>query len=470
MSVNITITTAGRAALVNATNTGTAPVTITQVGISQTAVVPSVGATTLAGELKRIAGVAGEVVSADTIHINMTDESSDAYSLRSFALYLASGTLFAIYGQTDPLIVKTAGSIAAISIDTIFADINAALLTFGNANFTNPPATTERQGVVELATVPEAQVGLDALRALTPASAKAAVLGWLLSQDGSGSGLDADMLDGQDGAFYTNIAARLGFTPVNRGGDTMTGLLSLFANPSSVLHATPKQYVDGLVTAAALIAKIVAVDGSGSGLDADLLDGQDGSFYANIVARLGFSPVQQGTGIGQLQNLVKLGWSGSRLKATVDNSDQGNIVFDGQLGDVWRNSNDGSGSGLDADMLDGLHATDFVRSVDSGNYGSDANGYWERRPNGVWEMWGQVYLPYVSNVVTTSITFPRGGFPSQCQWVGGNANGPANPSHHPIVVMSEGILAGGCTIVADTGKSDQQIQAGRYVMWRAIGI
>src|SRR5437868_6638053 len=33
--------------------------------------------------------------------------------------------------------------------------------------------------------------------------------------------------------------------------------------------------------------------------------------------KLGFTPVQQGTGVGQLSNLVKLGWSaGSKLKAT----------------------------------------------------------------------------------------------------------------------------------------------------------
>jgi hypothetical protein len=41
---------------------------------------------------------------------------------------------------------------------------------------------------------------------------------------------------------------------------------------------------------------------------------------------LGFTPVQQGTGIGQLGNTVKIGWSGSRIKATVDSTDLGNIL------------------------------------------------------------------------------------------------------------------------------------------------
>jgi hypothetical protein len=53
------------------------------------------------------------------------------------------------------------------------------------------------------------------------------VLSKLLTVDGAGSGLDADLLDGQSGAYYTNIVARLGYTPVNLAGDTMTGALGV---------------------------------------------------------------------------------------------------------------------------------------------------------------------------------------------------------------------------------------------------
>lgn len=41
--------------------------------------------------------------------------------------------------------------------------------------------------------------------------------------------------------------------------------------------------------------------------------------------RLGFTPVQQGGGIGQATNKVKIGWSSNGLKATVDESDLGYI-------------------------------------------------------------------------------------------------------------------------------------------------
>lgn len=44
---------------------------------------------------------------------------------------------------------------------------------------------------------------------------------------------------------------------------------------------------------------------------------------------LGYTPVQQGTGVGQLSNTVKLGWSAdAQLKATVDSTDLGSMWTD----------------------------------------------------------------------------------------------------------------------------------------------
>ena len=63
-------------------------------------------------------------------------------------------------------------------------------------------------------------------------------------------------------------------------------------------------------------------DGAGSGLDADLLDGQQGSYYTAITARLGYTPVQNGGGYAQWGNLVKIGWDGgSAIRVTVDSTD-----------------------------------------------------------------------------------------------------------------------------------------------------
>jgi hypothetical protein len=50
---------------------------------------------------------------------------------------------------------------------------------------------------------------------------------------------------------------------------------------------------------------------------------------------LGYTPVQQGTGTDQHPNVIKIGWNNTeaRLKATVDTTNLGNIVFDSQT--VW---------------------------------------------------------------------------------------------------------------------------------------
>lgn len=196
MAITIIVTNAGRAALVNAANTGTNAVTISQLGITATAFAADPAQVALPGEIKRIASVAGVVVADDAIHVTASDVTTDAYTMRGFALYLADGTLFALYGQAGAILNKTAESMMLLAADIAFADIDATMIEFGDTNFVLPPATTEILGLVELATTAEGQAGSDNSRVLTPYVGKQSVLGWLLSQDGAGSGLDADLLDG----------------------------------------------------------------------------------------------------------------------------------------------------------------------------------------------------------------------------------------------------------------------------------
>ncbi|SAK23306.1 phage Tail Collar domain protein [Burkholderia multivorans] len=59
-----------------------------------------------------------------------------------------------------------------LASDIVFKSIDASQLEFGPATFLNPPATTERKGVVELATQDEVAAGTDAARAVTPATLK----------------------------------------------------------------------------------------------------------------------------------------------------------------------------------------------------------------------------------------------------------------------------------------------------------
>ena len=58
-------------------------------------------------------------------------------------------------------------------------------------------------------------------------------------------------------------------------------------------------------------------------LNVGLLNSQSGSYYADIPARLGYTPVQKGTGTGQGANIVKIGWLGSQLGLEVDSTNFG---------------------------------------------------------------------------------------------------------------------------------------------------
>lgn len=102
-------------------------------------------------------------------------------------------------------------------------------------------------------------------------------------------------------------------------------------------------------------------DGSGSGMDADLLDGQDGTFYrsaTNIntgtldVARLPFTPVQQGGGTSQLPNKVYIGYNGSQLGLQIDSSN---------FGATWPINI----SGLAATASSAVNATNATNAVNS---------------------------------------------------------------------------------------------------------
>lgn len=73
--------------------------------------------------------------------------------------------------------------------------------------------------------------------------------------DGSGSGLDADLLDGQNSSYYASVAyvdnkvaASIPSLEgrVSTTGDSMTGYLTLNGNPVSGNHAATKAYVDAV--------------------------------------------------------------------------------------------------------------------------------------------------------------------------------------------------------------------------------
>lgn len=168
MSFTLTITTAGLDALVDAQNGVTGAIQVAEVGFSDQEVTAAPTLTALPGEFKRIGAISGTSISETVIHMTAQDSSSDIYVLRSFALYLADGTLFAAYSQAEPIISKAAVLNLQLAFDIAFQDAIAGDIEFGDATFLFPPATETVKGVAEIATQAEVDAGTDDQRFVTP--------------------------------------------------------------------------------------------------------------------------------------------------------------------------------------------------------------------------------------------------------------------------------------------------------------
>ena len=175
MASKIVITDAGRAEILNATQTGTDAVKLTQVAFGAGKYTASADMTELQSEIKRLDITSGKPVDKDIISFAVLDKSSDSYTAYEFGVFTEKGTLFAVYSQTTPIVQKASGSQSTLAVDIKLVDISATSVTFGDASFVLPPATEEVQGVIELATEEEILTGTDNHRAVTPATLAARI-------------------------------------------------------------------------------------------------------------------------------------------------------------------------------------------------------------------------------------------------------------------------------------------------------
>ena len=284
---------------------------------------------------------------------------------------------------------------------------------------------------------------------------------WTAGNDGSGSGLDADTLDGLQGSSYGQLSAAQTWTATNTfngllkvtggayPGNNNTGIyhdatsgLVLFGtgttgdillankNGSTIFEvATGTAVVNfaGTPTVAGSTVWHAGNDGSGSGLDADTVDGVQAAAFA-LLAGATFSG---NVGIGVAPSFP-LDVAGAGVNFAVRSTDTNNATFRGYVNGVergkmaftntgtvlfeangtqsmvlastglaitgtlsstgamtvagstvWHAGNDGSGSGLDADTVDGVQASAFTTkaSITDGTAapsgGSDGDIYFQ---------------------------------------------------------------------------------------------
>lgn len=229
----------------------------------------------------------------------------------------------------------------------------------------------------------------------------------------------------------------------------------VISNVDGLQTALDAKLASSSYTAADVLTKIKTVDGGGSGLDADLLDGQQGSYYqpastAITTSNIGSQSVASAAAIdgigfrngnstngtspdyipenginyvssislyGQTDGaLYSQAYSASWVHQIYGDYRTGNIAVRGRNNGtwqswkiIWSNANDGSGSGLDADLLDGLNSSYFFSPAnypDRTNFenvynnlststgsGGNANTVFQNARSGTFDIWSGSNYP-----------------------------------------------------------------------------
>ena len=242
-ALNFLITNAGKAAIAASGSIG--PVVLSKVAVGSSGYTATGAQTALVAQIKQITPEGSSVPTPGTIHITASDSSADSYTVREVGLITSTGTLFAIYAQTDPILIKGSGSVALFALDFVMTGVPAGSVTIGNASFQYPPASETAQGVAEIATQAETDAGLDDARIVTPKKL-AAVNKWVVKTGDTMTGPltlpgdPASVLQAAPKQYVDNAVV----SRVAKSGDTMTGPLTLPGSPSSGLHASTKAYTD----------------------------------------------------------------------------------------------------------------------------------------------------------------------------------------------------------------------------------
>jgi len=242
---------------------------------------------------------------------------------------------------------------------------------------------------------------------------------------------DSERLNGQPASYYTNIPARLGYTPVNKAGDTMTGPLKV--GDLVIRKLGDRTGSSPVWWKLARIQNQNPIGGSEATSFAGLLIVQ--SDFGNTANDQGIYVFSFGSRGGTiipimvtLGNARPTGNYSPRFQVWEDSSgwhylyfqqprysrfctffyafsgdqeywvqedpsqvDGLTLVWDSSTGSsqdiyigankVWHAGNDGAGSGLDADMLDGQHGSYYAKASDLDAHkssGDHDSRYWRK--------------------------------------------------------------------------------------------
>lgn len=122
----------------------------------------------------------------------------------------------------------------------------------------------------------------------------------------------------------------------------------------------------------------------------------------NVPGMLGFTPVQQGTGSGQLSNVIKIGWNGTFVTVVVDATNFGAVLTAGYFASAITFGAVGSYAFLR--NIDNPAAITVGQNVNGSTMAySDTLGNVVGRPTGTWRCHGYM----AANSVTSVSLFQR---------------------------------------------------------------
>ena len=243
---------------------------------------------------------------------------------------------------------------------------------------------------------------------------------WHAGNDGSSSGLDADLLDGQHGSYYSPTSHTHSYLPL--AGGTLTGALTgTTGSFSGKVDFQGDAAVEG---------------GSGYGV----FKGYTSNDNHFIVVRgavanqasLSITGGHQTTFVEHAENNDTSGWY-FKSHQTGSYAEIARITRTGgmhlQGNKVWHAGNDGSGSGLDADLLDGNQAAAFALKTGTAFTGQVSIDYGSPK----------FIVGSTSNLDTSdsnrpNITLNGGMYPHMTidARVDGSGNASTNTTHGPV--------------------------------------
>jgi hypothetical protein len=187
---------------------------------------------------------------------------------------------------------------------------------------------------------------------------------WNTTNDGSGSTLDADLLDGQHGSYYYAASNPNGYTNDQTAAEILAALKTVDVNGTAGVNAGT---FDGVVSTSFLRSD------TSDTMTGELNVTRNGGMTGSSAPQYGNANIELQTSSNHAPAISfhRGGYSATTLyeydgelytNAWVSRAQTGKLVSSGNIGSyAWTSSNDGSGSGLDADSLDGIQASSFMR-------------------------------------------------------------------------------------------------------------